>query len=45
VVGAATASASATVFWNVAMLIYVRQRLAINSSALALKPKFTLIER
>jgi O-antigen/teichoic acid export membrane protein len=35
IVGAAIASASATIVWNVAMLIYVRRDLGIDASALA----------
>jgi O-antigen/teichoic acid export membrane protein len=44
-VGAAVASSSATAAWNVAMLVYVRRTIGIDASALALTPKFTLIER
>lgn len=38
-VGAAIASASATTAWNFAMLIYVRRKVGIDASALALRPR------
>ena len=38
-VGAAIASASATTAWNFAMLIYVRRKVGIDASALALPPR------
>ena len=38
-VGAATASTSSTILWNVAMVIYVRYRLGIDASALGLEPR------
>jgi O-antigen/teichoic acid export membrane protein len=44
-VGAAIASSSATAAWNFVMLVYVRRTIGIDASALALPPRFTLIER
>jgi O-antigen/teichoic acid export membrane protein len=44
-IGAAAASSSATGAWNFVMLGYVRRTLGIDASALALRPKFTLIKR
>jgi O-antigen/teichoic acid export membrane protein len=37
--GAAVASSSATVAWNLAMLLYVRRTMGIDASALALPPR------
>lgn len=39
IVGAAIASTAATIFWNFAMIIYVRRTLGIDASALALSPR------
>jgi len=38
-VGAAVASSSATIAWNLAMLVYVRRTMGIDASALALPPR------
>jgi O-antigen/teichoic acid export membrane protein len=38
-VGAAAASTSSTILWNVAMVVYVRRRLGIDASALGLEPR------
>ena len=40
-VGAAVASSSATVAWNLALLLYVRRAIGIDASALALAPRRT----
>jgi O-antigen/teichoic acid export membrane protein len=37
--GAAVASSSATVAWNLLMLVYVRRTMGIDASALALPPR------
>lgn len=42
-VGAAIASASATTAWNFAMLIYVRRKVGIDASALALPPRIVRV--
>jgi len=42
-VGAAIASASATTVWNLAMLIYVRRKVGIDASALALPPRIVRV--
>lgn len=39
VTGSAIASTSCVSFWNVAMLVYVRRKLGIDSSALGLQPR------
>ncbi|HEX8840544.1 MAG TPA: polysaccharide biosynthesis C-terminal domain-containing protein, partial [Sphingomicrobium sp.] len=38
-VGAAVASTSATIAWNLALLVYVRRTIGIDASALALTPR------
>ena len=38
-VGAAVASSSATIAWNIALLVYVRRTIGIDASALALSPR------
>jgi O-antigen/teichoic acid export membrane protein len=38
-VGAAAASTSSTILWNVAMVVYVRRRLGIDASALGFEPR------
>ena len=42
-VGAAIASASATTAWNFAMLVYVRRKVGIDASALALPPRIVRV--
>lgn len=39
VVGAAAAATAATLFWNFAMLVYIRRRIGVDASALGLKPR------
>lgn len=44
-VGSAVASTSATIAWNLIMLLYVRRTIGIDGSALALAPRATLWKR